>query len=603
MEQQNENNEAENMGSIRESAANVQVRADNIEGGTNRGGDHVKCSSENSGDHAKCSSENSGDHVKDKSENSKDNTKDSIKDRTEDEKAGTDNKKDGDEESAGTTGKTSKRKILVPVGIFLVLTAICGCVYSVIAFSYRDKFLPGTWINGIECSELNGAQVTELLQGQLQTYDLEVTGRDHASGALETLLGQVTAEDIHLTYSGNSMEAVEGLLAEQNVFMWLYRKLSGDTYSFQLFQGVSYDEEQLKSIVNGWQACRADNMIEPRNAYISECSGKQRGYEVIPEVEGTKFDVRKLLELMDAAILSQETSLDLEAAGCYEEPEVRQDSAELTEPVETANKWLGARITYDWNGTEIVVDRELIWDWITMEKDGPVLDEEAVAAFVEEQAEENDTYGKRRSFVTTLGVELSLPSGYYGWLTDKEAETEALIEAIRQGKTVSREPVYASSARQKGMSDIGNSYVEVDLTHQHLYLYEGGTIIFETDFVSGSMSSTPDCVTPEGVFGISYKTTNAVLRGANYETPVNYWMPFYGNYGLHDATWRSEFGGQIYIENGSHGCVNLPLDAAATIYGHMSTGFPVICYYYQVDPLADQNVEEEWEDDSDDEEE
>lgn len=614
MKRRNRNSETESM---KESAENIQIRTDNTKDKSENSGDNLKGKSDhceenikgksgNGGDNAKDKSGNSGDNAKDKSENGGDNKKDIkdiIEEKAENDKTGTDVKKNGDEESTGTTGRTSKRKIMVPVGIFLVLTAVCGCVYSVIAFSYKEKFLPGTWVNGIECSELDGAQVNELLQGQLQTYDLEVMGRDHASGDPETLLGQVTAEDIHLTYSESSMEAVEGLLAEQNVFTWLYRKLSGDTYSFQLSQGVSYDEEQLESIVNGWEACRANNMIEPRDAYISERSGKQKGYEVIPEVEGTKFDVRELLELMDAAILSQETSLDLEAAGCYEEPEVRQDSVELTESVETANKWLGARITCDWNGTEIVVDRDLIWDWITMEKGGPVLDEKAVAAFVKEQAEENDTYGKRRSFVTTLGVELSLPSGHYGWLTDKEAETEALMEAIRQGKTVSREPVYASSARQKGMSDIGNSYVEVDLTHQHLYLYEGGTIIFETDFVSGSMSSTPDCVTPEGVFGISYKTTNAVLRGANYETPVNYWMPFYGNYGLHDATWRSEFGGQIYIENGSHGCVNLPLDAAATIYGHMSTGFPVICYYYQVDPLADQNAEEEWEDDSDDDEE
>lgn len=122
--------------------------------------------------------------------------------------------------------------------------------------------------------------------------------------------------------------------------------------------------------------------------------------------------------------------------------------------------------------------------------------------------------------------------------------------------------------------------------------------------MSGSMSSTPDCVTPPGVFGLSYKTTNAVLRGAGYQTPVNYWMPFYGNYGMHDATWRSEFGGSIYIADGSHGCINLPLDMAAQIYQYVSAGFPVICYYYEVDPLAGQEEEEggeesneDWEDD------
>lgn len=525
---------------------------------------------------------------------------------------GQEDKKEKDsrkEKSAGSSEKGSarinpgkcknenskKKKILIPVGIFVALAVVCFCVYSVIAYSYQEKFLPGTWINGIDCTEMDGAQAAGLLENQLQTYCLDITGRDYASGDPGTVLGHVTAEDIRLTYGDNSREAVDRLLAGQNGFTWLYRRLSDKTYSFQLSQEVSYDGDQLRSIVNGWEACQPGNMILPRDACISEYSEKLKGYEVIPEVEGTKFDVERLLELMDAAILSQEASLDLEEEGCYEAPVVRQDAAELTEPVETANKWLGARISYDWNDAEVTVDAELLKEWITMEKDGPVLDEKAVAAFVKEQAEANDTYGKRRSFMTTLGVTLSLPSGHYGWLTDQEAERSALIKAISEGKTVSREPVYASTARQKGMSDIGNSYVEVDLTHQHLYLYEGGTIIFETDFVSGNMSSTPDCVTPEGVFGITYKTTNAVLRGANYETPVNYWMPFYGNYGLHDATWRSEFGGQIYITDGSHGCVNLPLDAAATIYGHVSTGFPVICYYYQVDPLTPP-VEENWDD-------
>ena len=518
-------------------------------------------------------------------------TEEKAKDNSKEEK----NKEKAEEKTEKKTKK--KKKILIPVGVFIVLIVVCCCVYSVIAYSYKDRFLPGTWVNGIDCTEMDGAQVADLLNNQLQTYSLSITGRDYASGALGTVLGEVTAEDIHLVYGGNSRKAVDDLLAEQNIFTWLYRKVSDDTYSFQLSQGVSYDEEQLRNIVSGWEACQSGNMTAPQNAYIGEYSESLKGYEIVPEVEGTKFDVQKLVELMDVAILSQETSLDLEAEGCYEAPAVREDAVELTEPVETANKWLGASITYDWNGAEIVVDDGLLKDWITMEKDGPVLDEAAVAAFVKEQAEENDTYRKRKSFMTTLGVELSLNSRSYGWLTDQEAETKELIEIICQGKTVSREPVYASTARQKGMSDIGNSYVEVDLTHQHLYLYEGGSIIFETDFVSGNMSSDPGCVTPEGIFGITYKTTNAVLRGADYETPVSYWMPFFGNYGMHDATWRSEFGGQIYITNGSHGCVNLPLGSAATIYEHMSTGFPVICYYYQVDPLAQQPVEEDWDDD------
>ena len=498
------------------------------------------------------------------------------------------------EKSLKTPNK-KKRKLLVPVVLFVSVLVVCFCIYGGVAFSYQDKFLPGTWINGIDCSELDPAQVAGLVDNQLQNYGAVIIGRDPHSGTSGTVLGQFTAEEIHLTYGEDCRDEVAALLEKQNIWTWLYRKMFKNTYSNNLVMGVSYDTEALKSIVNGWEACQPGNMVSPQDAYVNEYSERLERYEIVPEIEGTKMDVQRLLELIDVMIISHEVSLDLEANDCYKGPRVRQDDTQLTETVETANKWLETKVTYDWNGAEVVVDRELLEDWITVKNNNAVLDEKAVEAFVKEQAKEYDTYGNRRSFVTTLGVQLSLPSGYYGWLTDTEEETKELIELIYQGKSVTREPIYASAARQKGMSDIGSSYVEADLTHQHLYLYENGAVVMETDFVSGNMSN--GCQTPEGVFGLTYKTTNAVLRGPGYETPVNYWMPFYGDFGMHDATWRSEFGGQIYVADGSHGCLNLPLDAAAFLYEHVSTGFPVICYYYQVDPLADQYADTGWEDD------
>ena len=145
-------------------------------------------------------------------------------------------------------------------------------------------------------------------------------------------------------------------------------------------------------------------------------------------------------------------------------------------------------------------------------------------------------------------------------------------------ENIDKEPVYSSKGAQKGSDDIGNSYVEIDLTNQHLYLFQNGSIVLETDFVSGNMSKA-DCVTPPGVFGLTYKTRNAILRGANYETPVNYWMPFNGGIGLHDASWRSSFGGTIYIYSGSHGCINLPGKKAAKIYEMIDKETPIVCVY------------------------
>lgn len=132
------------------------------------------------------------------------------------------------------------------------------------------------------------------------------------------------------------------------------------------------------------------------------------------------------------------------------------------------------------------------------------------------------------------------------------------------------------TAAVKGEDDIGDSYVEINLTAQHLYLYVDGQLVTESDFVSGNVSR--GFATPDGVYGLTYKTMDATLKGPGYATPVKYWMPFNGNIGMHDAKWRRQFGGQIYLHNGSHGCINLPVEEAEKIYEQIYKGFPVICY-------------------------
>lgn len=495
----------------------------------------------------------------------------------------------GTEPSSGKKTIERWKKVTVAVAGLLVLV-IVG-IYIGVAMHYKSHFLPNTSINNMDCSGLDAAQVAGMLENQLQNYTIEVTGRDYATAKSDAVLGTITAEEIALSYADNSRTVVESLIKQQNIFSWPYRFLSKSIYQNSLVQGVSYDRLLLEKVICSWDACKAKNMIAPMDAYISEYSEERKGYEIVPETIGTKFDVSRLTELLDAAIIGQERTFDIEIAGIYEEAAVTSRDEKLVKVVNDANRILSTRITYDWNGTEVILDAELLKEWVSIEEKQVLLDEDAVAAFVKKQAESYDTYGKPRNFLTTLGIELTLPSGYYGWLTDQKAETEELLKLIYAGSVEEREPVYSSTAKKKGMSDIGSSYVEADLTHQHLYLYQDGKIVFETDFVSGKMTSTPDCVTPQGVFGLTYKTTNAVLRGNGYETPVNYWMPFYGNFGMHDATWRDQFGGDIYILNGSHGCLNLPLDSAAVIYEYVSTGFPVICYYYPVDPLAVQPEE------------
>ena len=119
--------------------------------------------------------------------------------------------------------------------------------------------------------------------------------------------------------------------------------------------------------------------------------------------------------------------------------------------------------------------------------------------------------------------------------------------------------------------------MEVDLGNQHVYVFEDGKVSLETDCVSGNMSLGRG--TPAGIYPLSYKTTNATLKGPDYEAKVSYWMPFNRGIGLHDAKWRGKFGGKIYQHAGSHGCINLPFAAAQAIYQKVQQGEAIICHY------------------------
>lgn len=484
------------------------------------------------------------------------------------------------------TNKKKKKIITLCLSIF-VAVLICG--YVVTAFYFAEHFYPGTVINGLSFDNADSIAVVTNLVTQTNTYQIQVRGRDLQTFE-DSEICIITAEDINLVNSIET-ETVEALLKTQE--SWLWPVYIWGTHSYSLQGEIVYDEEKLEAILGAQDAFQENKMTVPKDAYIEGYSEQQQCFTIVPEVVGSELYTVKAREFVGEAIKRAESSVSLEEGNCYLQPSTTADSDVLQQKLSGINKWLETRITYDWNGNEVVLAKEQIKDWIILENGVASLDEDAIAAFVKENAGSYDTYGKPRTVHTTLGYDLNLPGRPFGWLTDQEAEVQALAELIKTGTVGEREPEYASTAPWKGENDIGDSYVEVDLTHQHLYLYQNGEIVVESDFVSGNMSNGN--ATPQGVFGLTYKTTNAVLRGADYETPVNYWMPFYGNYGLHDATWRRVFGGDIYLTSGSHGCVNLPLDKAAEIYQYLSTGFPVICYYYPPGVLTAPEIPQEQE--------
>ena len=472
----------------------------------------------------------------------------------------------------GTAVKKSLRKgRIVAATLAVVFIITLASIYGRGVYYYKRNFFPNVEINGVNCGNLTLQEAADKVQKwYVDNYSLKLLDRESEA------LAVVLPPDVQMIFPVE--EELSRILEGQDAYRWFIYFFSEECDTREIAISPQYDMAKLQKLLEQEGLFDVSRGEAPQNAYISDYQDELKQFVIMPEQEGTVLEQEMTVACAAEALAGMQDSINLYETGCFQIAEITADDEQLKQRLEALNRVAGACITYDWNGRQEILDGELIHQWMVLDGEEIMLDEEQVAAYVAQMAKEYDTYGKKRKFVTTSGLTLTLPSGAYGWKTDRNAETEALIELILSGAVTEREPIYTSQGWVKGEDDIGNSYVEINLTDQHLYLYIDGELILETDFVSGNVADGNS--TPAGVFGLTYKTQNAILRGPDYETPVNYWMPFNGNIGMHDATWRRSFGGDIYLTNGSHGCINLPLKMAKTIYGYMSAGFPVICYYY-----------------------
>ena len=154
---------------------------------------------------------------------------------------------------------------------------------------------------------------------------------------------------------------------------------------------------------------------------------------------------------------------------------------------------------------------------------------------------------------------------------DQAAQAQAA--ALKAAQIAAAAPL--SSVNAAELAKTYPDFVYVSIGEQMAYMYRNGMLITAGPCVTGNASRHYD--TTVGFHHIVFMDTNRTLHGSYGEAFVKYWMRFTnGGQGLHDAGWRKSFGGDIYKTNGSHGCVNLQRDVAATIFQHAYVGLPVI---------------------------
>ncbi len=286
--------------------------------------------------------------------------------------------------------------------------------------------------------------------------------------------------------------------------------------------------------------------------------------------------------------------LNMEESGCHEPHQADIMTEDLQSEPEPYSSYANCSITFDFEDRSKKVDSNMIADWIVTLHDGsvakdaegnPLFDRDKVSAFVQQMAAETDTLGTSRSFYATVDGWITMPwdsdySSIYGWQINQAATVEQLIGLMCAGETVTVEPQYNVRGYCRATDDIGTTYVEVDISEQHLWLYKDNVIVLESDIVSGT-ETDPERRTPRGIGSIWSHEKQRVLgtmEVQGYETLVNYWMPFnYMGCGFHDLD-RSEYGGTIYMYNGSHGCINMPLNKVEELYNMTENGVPVIVH-------------------------
>jgi len=332
-----------------------------------------------------------------------------------------------------------------------------------------------------------------------------------------------------------------------------------------------------------------ESMLTQDSSLILENGKAQKQYEIQIQQEAGfdtyKFSVEKevpkalLKKCVEKAIESGTIEAFWKEAGNYEKQIRKQE--EYHHLVTQLESYLKAEVIYEFGPYYEELKNDTIKTWILFDEEtnSVTLNETKIYEYTAQLAARYDTYNKPREFLTSDGTYVTVYGGSgYGWMVDQYGEAEALKQWITDGQTGTRRPIFAQEAASFENSDIGYDYVEVDLTYQYVYMYIGGQRIVSSPCVSGDLTLT-DRTTPEGTYTLYYKQSPATLVGPDYVQPVTYWMPFNGGIGLHDATWRGEFGGQIYVSNGSHGCINLPYYAAEIIYQNIYSGMPIICYY------------------------
>lgn len=353
-----------------------------------------------------------------------------------------------------------------------------------------------------------------------------------------------------------------------------------DAYWAALEQGESFGDP-LFTLTGSYLESAIAKELESSAKNPAVIFSKTQGKFIVTHgSSGMDYDIPTIANQAAVALCGLKSSCAVSAHGTVLNPTVSNSDPRLEAAAEAANRYLPIQLSYIFtpdgeNSATETLTAERISTLVGISADYTVsISRTAVDQYASVLVNNYSDVARSGNFISTVSGAVPLEVKYYVHQVDGQALADDIYNCLTTGVSGTREAPYVSADR--AALPYGGSYVEVDLTHQNLWVYKNGVCVVDTPIVSGCVANGDH--TPTGVFSIYKKVEDCWLVGPTWYDHVDYWMAFYGAYGLHDASWRSEFGGELYIYEGSHGCPNLPVEIAGEVYHNVSVGTPVIVH-------------------------
>ncbi len=453
--------------------------------------------------------------------------------------------------------------------IITIIVLIIALILGAVSYYQATHFNAKVTINGVEVSGLSVDMTLEKLQTTKLKNDVYIGDEKIIDG-----------KDTEMVFTAEDLQGIKDIQKDQWTFFPSFK-----TRSFTLLPSKQddYRSAELKNELEQKLNTMNQDLTAAKDAQASLVDGK---IVVSESIEGEQYDVPTLLNDFDNQGYSSEIHLNpVYILPIKEDSEiVKNQEAKLQELLDHTVDYQVQDKVHSLKGSEVIKNATFT------EEMKISIDSSTLQNKIKDINNAQSTLGKDFTFKTHSGSVITVKGKGYGWALSEEKEAALVKEAFEKGEgSVSAKNIIGNGWSNEGYGyettsnyGIGDTYAEVSLKEQRIWLYRDGKQVFTTHVVTGKQSTGEG--TLPGVWYILYKRTPYTLTGSavgnpNYSVDVDYWAPFTnGGQGFHDASWRGNWSSTAYLTGGSGGCVNVPPNVMKTVYDNLSVYQPVVVY-------------------------